>query len=153
MLSVYEPFDFDDIPIDIKDDTKTDYIKGLIDLAKEDKSSVYIYLILSIGFLGYVYTQGVVVIFKQSQFLKFILLIGSLSLVLSAISFFWYWRKIHKCQINLTGCLPTLNAKKAMSLWVDLWRINKILFKTGLVLIIIGIVSIGFTILIVNIFL
>jgi hypothetical protein len=112
MPTVYEPFDFDDPPEYTSDDVKKTYITSMIDLAKDDKTSVNVYIILSLGFLGYIFTQNAFVAFKESLLLKIILLVGCICLIISAICFFWYWRKIHKCQIHLTGCILTLNAKK-----------------------------------------
>jgi hypothetical protein len=153
MPTVYEPFDFDEPPEYISDEVKKTYITSMIDLAKDDKTSVNVYIILSLGFLGYIFTQNAFVAFKESLFLKIILLVGCISLIISAICFFWYWRKIHKCQIHLTGCILTLNAKKAQLLWIELWNQNKVLFKTGLVLVCFGIGILCISFLIKNIFL
>lgn len=148
MPSIYSPFDFDEIPIYTSDETKKTYITSMIDLAKDDKTSVNIYILLALGFLAYIFSQNVITVFKANLFLKIIFFTGNISTIISAICFFWYWRKIHKCQINLTGCILSLNVKKAQELWIELWERNKALFKGGLVLICLGIgmICIGYLI-------
>jgi len=68
MPTVYQPFDFDEPPEYISDEVKKTYITSMIDLAKDDKTSVNVYIILSLGFLGYIFTQNAFIALKNLYF-------------------------------------------------------------------------------------
>lgn len=139
-MKLYTPFDFDNFSNTdaIENSTKLEYIKEMISLAQEDKKSVYPYVTISISSIVFTLSKFEKLLSNSKIFFEVSYYIGVIVLICASILYFSYWRKIHKCQIQMTGCLPTLNIEKTRDLWIALWEENKALFKSGLVLIIIG---------------
>ena len=141
-MKVYTDFDFANFPdpSTVDKDIKLEYIKALINLAQEDKKSTYPYVLFNVGAIVFIFGNMLSSLVALALVWRFLTIIGILLLALSSILFFWYWRKIHKCHINLVSCIPGLDMVKAKDLWTNLWTENKSLFKAGLVLMILGII-------------
>lgn len=141
-MKIYTDFDFAEFPDSksIDKDVKMEYIRQMINLAQEDKKSVYPYVVFNVGAIVFIISNFQKSFLSLPIILSLISIFGILLLISSSVSFFWYWRKIHKCQINLVSCIPDLNICKTKELWIDLWSKNKVLFKLGLIEMIIGII-------------
>jgi len=139
-MKLFTDFDFDRLPFpnDITDANKLEYIKAMIALAQNDKKAVFPYVIIALAVAAFVVNKYDILISVSSLTVKIIFYFGLLLLITSAVLYFSYWRKIHKCEIQLTNCIPTLNIQKAQSLWIGLWEDNKVLFKLGLLSLILG---------------
>jgi hypothetical protein len=141
-MKIYTDFDFAEFPDPaiVDKDIKLEYIKALINLSQEDKKSVYPYVLFNVGAIVFIFGNMLSSLVALAFVWRLLTILGILLLALSSIYFFWYWRKIHKCHINLVSCIPGLNIVKAKDLWTNLWMENKTLFKAGLVLMILGII-------------
>lgn len=141
-MKIYTDFDFAEFPDSksIDKDVKMEYIREMINLAQEDKKSVYPYVVFNVGAIVFIISNFQKSFLSLPIILRLISILGILLFIFSSVSFFWYWRKIHKCQINLVSCIPDLNIYKTKELWIDLWSKNKVLFKLGLIEMIIGII-------------
>lgn len=141
-LKIYTQFDFAQFPDpkDVSNEVKLEYIKELINLAKEDKTSIYPYVIFNLGAIVFIFGDMLEQLADLQYIWRLSIIFGLLFLGFSSMLFFWYWRKIHKCHINLVSCIPGLDILKAKDVWIGLWEENKVLFKSGLIIMILGII-------------
>lgn len=139
-MKIFTPFNFERFPLDgdIKNEYKLEYIKAMISLAQSDKKAVFPYVVVALAIMGFMVNKYDQVIFTSSLEYKLLFYFGLILLIFYSILFFTYWRKIHKCEIRITNCIPTLNIYKAQLLWEDLWNNNKLVFKFGLLFLIVG---------------
>lgn len=137
---LFTDFDFDSFSNSgkIDDSRKLEYIKEMIGFAKSDKQAVFMYF-------GFALATVVFLIDKLDEFMRqagyaylLVFYIGIAMLIISSISFFTYWRKIHRCHMSMISCIPRLNIERARDLWVSLWKENKSFFKLGFYLLTIG---------------
>lgn len=147
---LFTDFEFDSFSngSKIDDSRKLEYIKEMIGFAKSDKQAVFMYF-------GFALATVVFLIDKLDEFMRnsgyaylLIFYIGISVLMVSSISFFTYWRKIHRCHMSIVSCIPKLNIEKARDLWMSLWKDNKEFFKLGFYSLTIGLLSVFITVLI-----
>lgn len=139
-MKLYTPFEFDDFTNDsvTDDNQKLEYIKQMISLAQEDKKAVFPYITIALISIAFVINRFDADINNTCIIIELLFYIGIALLISSAVLYFSYWRKIHKCQIQMTSCIPNLNIEKTRNLWIRLWDDNKSLFKIGLIFMIFG---------------
>lgn len=141
-LNLFTEFEFDEFTENsgIENSRKLDYIKEMIALAKSDKQAVLMYLAFDLATIAFLIDK-VDASIRELGFTSILLFYGGITLLgSSAVFFFTYWRKIHRCHINLVSCIPNLNIIKTRDLWLQLWSENKHYFKLGLLLLSVGIV-------------
>ena len=147
---LYTEFEFESFPDSskIKDEIKIDYIKEMIALAKSDKQATFLYFGFALAAIAFLIDTFDNLGSKAGFWYLLLFYLGITCLAISAIFFFTYWRKIHKCHMNIISCIPSLNIDKTKDLWINLWIENKKYFKNGLLLLIVGIVLLFIVIII-----
>lgn len=139
-MQLFTEFNFDKLPDEasVESSVKLEYIKELIAFAKSDKQSVFMYFAFALAATAFVIDKFDPFV-QSAGFWYLIFFYGGISLlIVAAMSYFMYWRKIHRTQMSIISCIPSLNIKKARGYWIDLWKENQSLFKLGLLLLIIG---------------
>ena len=148
-MRLFPPFEFDKFSNDsvFGKKRKLEYIKQMIILAKDDKKAIFLYITIALLSIAFVLNKFDPDISNTNTYIKILFYIGIILLLLSAALNFAYWRTIHMCQMRITSCIPNLNIDKARDLWISVWKNNKLLFKAGLILMVLGFLIV-FTILI-----
>ena len=140
-ISLFTPFAFDKFTDNekISSSTKREYLRQMLILAQDDKKAVVPYIAIAIGTIVFLTNNRFDDLLSKSNLaLKLMFYAGILLLMISAVLFFTYWRKIHKCRIQITSCIPNLNIVKARDYWMDLWDKNERLFKLALIFLVTG---------------
>lgn len=139
-MKIFSKFEFDTFSNtdDISDSTKLDYIKEMIAFSKNDKQSVFMYFAFALAVVVFAIEKLDPTIQSAGVVYKSLFYTGISFLIVSSISFFIYWRKTHEFQNKMISCIPKLNIEKVRDLWIRLWDENKVFFKLGLLLLIVG---------------
>lgn len=139
-MKLFTEFDFDKLPDEeaVESSVKLEYIKELIVFAKSDKQSVFMYFAFALAAIGFVIEKFDTSIQSAGFWHLTFFYIGILFLIMAAMSYFMYWRKIHRTQMSIISCIPSLNIKKARGYWIELWKENQALFKLGLGFLVVG---------------
>lgn len=133
---LFSNFEFDAFsnsdPID--PGVRLEYIKEMISHAKSDKQAVFMYIAISLAAAVFLIDKLSILINDQSYWSVVLYFVGITLLIIAAVFFFAYWRKVHKIQASIISCIPTLNIERTRDLWIQLWQEHKRYFKLGLLL-------------------
>jgi hypothetical protein len=129
-------------PLDGGPQEKLEYIKGMIEVAQEDKKLNMLYITLSAGVIALVISQ----FDGQSALPRWARVLTFLSILLEsagAAVLFAYIRQLHIVQMRMTRCIPSLDTRRVRELWAGdfgIWEKHKMKYRLGLTSIAIGIV-------------
>lgn len=137
---LFSNFEFDTFSNadNIEAGVKLEYIKEMIAHAKSDKQAVFMYIAITLATAVFLIDKLSVLINDQSYWSIVLYFTGITSLLIAAVFFFAYWRKVHKFQASIISCIPTLNIERTRDLWIQLWQEHKRYFQWGLLLFSLG---------------
>lgn len=149
---IFPNFEFDlfSNEAEIDDSIKLEYIKEMIAYAKSDKQAMFMYLTFGLAASIFTIDKFDSLIRRTGSVYLVLFYIGIVLLIISVVSFFFYWRRVHDFQQKMISCIPRLNIEKTRDLWVRLWRENKKFFFFGLSSLIAGSLLVCITILVVK---
>ena len=116
---------------------KNEYIKGLLSIVNEDKKSVLLYVAFDFAVVSLILSNK---IFEVNPNNVNIVTIGLVTLLISAVLFFNYYRKMHLACFELAKQLLNLNVERAEQIPKEVWRYNKMKYRLGHLALYIGLV-------------
>jgi hypothetical protein len=127
-------------------DLNVEYIKAMIEWTKDDVRQIYLRVTASLGIAVLVLTQ--LPFEKLAELNQDWLFLGSLALLLiSAVAHFSYLSRVHRSRRDLALCLRKADGATAKRVWQDTWDRSGMLFVAGDVILVLGLIGVGFVVL------